>query len=192
MVKRLCENSRTPLRCQDSLGIRALSRHSLMRPIIRTTMATKVNYDDNLFFLISLTKVLGNGLKLELDADYFKDKVLEDILFIDRTLHQIYEALSVNAYLINRKGHLRELMRAKRSFADLLDEVINGKSRFSHELSPFESKLSSARAQHISDISDIQDSVEPGQSAEQSGDVVSQDEFRFLFSDEENSGESDE
>ena len=160
--------------------------------MIETTMATKVNYDDNLFYLISLTKVLSNGLKLELDSDYFRDKVLEDILFVDRTLEQIYEALRVNAYLINRKGHLRELMRAKRSFADLLDEVISGKGRFSHELSEYDSKLSSARTQHLSDLSDIQNTIEPGQVSERSEDVVSQDEYRFLFRDEDDSTESDE
>jgi hypothetical protein len=163
-----------------------------MRPIIETTMATKVNYDDNLFYLLSLTRVLSNGLKLELDSDYFADRLLEDILFIDRTLQQIYEALSVNAYLINRKGHLRELMRVKRAFADLLDEIVNGKGRFSHDLDQFVSKLSSARAQHLSDISDIQDTVDPAQAPERSADVVSEDEFRFLFSDEESSEDPDE
>jgi len=156
-----------------------------MSPIIETTMATKVNYDDNLFHLISLTKALRNGLQLELDVDYFRDKTVEDILFVDRTLQQIYEALSVNTYLINRKAHLRELMRAKRAFADMLDEIINRSSVFAQKLAPFDQKIGRAREQHLQDISDIQSMIEVGKKEQMTEDIVSQDEYQFLFRDEE-------
>lgn len=152
-------------------------------------MATKVNYDDNLFHLHSLIKGLRGGLQLELDIDYFRDKVVEDIFFIDRTLQQIYEALRVNSYLINRRDHLRELMRVKRGFADLLGGLLDGTLSWSESLSAFTDKLADVRDQHVRDIADIQGLMEGGTPVDEPQDVVSQDEYRFLFesgSDPEN------
>ena len=138
-------------------------------------MATRVNYDDNLFFIMTLTRALRSGLQLEIDPDYFRDKVVEDIFFIDRTLEQIYEALRTNTYLINRRDHLRELMRAKRNFADTLDEVLASTYAFSQHLEPFRAKLAGAREQHVRDISDIQRMMESGAPAADQESIVSQD-----------------
>jgi len=152
-------------------------------------MATKVNYDDNLFYVHSLIKGLRGGLQLELDVDYFRDKVVEDIFFIDRTLQQIYEALRVNSYLINRRDHLRELMRVKRGLADLLGAVLDGSLPWSANLSGFTDKLTGARDHHVRDITDIQGLMEGATPVDEPQDVVSQDEYRFLF---ESGSESEE
>jgi hypothetical protein len=148
-------------------------------------MATRVNYDDNLFFLMTLTRALRSGLKLEIDPDYFRDKVVEDIFFVDRTLEQIYEALRTNAFLINRRDHLRELMRAKRNFADMIDEILDGDARFAEHIEPFRTKLAGTREQHVRDISDIQKSMDSGAVAEDQQAIVSQDEYRFLLQNDE-------
>lgn len=153
-------------------------------------MATRVNYDDNLFYLMTLTRALRSGLQLEIDPDYFRDKMVEDIFFIDRTLEQVHEALRINTYLINRKDHLRELMRAKRNFADMLDEILENRFPFSEHLEPFRAKLTGAREQHIRDISDIQKTMDTGAVEEDQQNIISQDEYRFLFqSDEDESNE---
>jgi hypothetical protein len=144
-------------------------------------MATKVNYEDNLFFLHSLIKGLRGGLQLELDTDFFRDKIVEDVFFIDRTLHQIYETLRVNSYLINRRDHLRELMRVKRGFADLLADLVDARLPWAENLVSFMDKLAAAREQHVRDITDIQGLMEGGVPAEEPSDVVSRDEYRFLF-----------
>ena len=144
-------------------------------------MATKVNYDDNLFYLHSLVKNLRSGLLLELDTGYFRDKVVEDLFYVDRTLQQIFEALRVNSYLINRRDHLRELMRVKRAFADLIASVLDGTLPWGENLDGFSGKLSDTRDQHVRDISDIQGIMEGSAPADDPQDVASQDEYRFLF-----------
>jgi hypothetical protein len=153
--------------------------------LIEKTMATKVNYDDNLFYLHSLIKALRGGLQLELDIDYFRDKVVEDIFFVDRTLQQIYETLRVNSYLINRRDHLRELMRVKRGLADLLGALLDGTLPWFENLAAFSDKLAGARDHHVRDIADIQGLMEGGVTADDPQDVVSQDEYRFLFEAEQ-------
>lgn len=147
-------------------------------------MATRVNYDDNLFYLGSLIRTLSSGLKLELDRDYFQDKIVEDVFFVDRTLEQVYETLRVNTYLINRKDHLHELMRTKRAFADLLNEVLEEQAPVAEVFQPFLAKLTGARERHVHDIADIQKTMESEGTGEDQQAIVSQDEYRFLFQNE--------
>lgn len=148
-------------------------------------MANKVNYDDNLFYLMTLTRTLGAGVQLDIDPDYYLEKTVEDIFFIDRTLERIHESLRLNAYLINRRELLRELMRAKRAFADLLDTVLAGDPVFSEHLAPFRAKLAGARDQHVRDIADIQKSMSVGPTEDDDGTIVSQDEYRFLLQNDD-------
>jgi hypothetical protein len=150
-------------------------------------MATKVNYEDNLFYIHTFVKTLRGGMQLELDADYFRDKVVEDIFFVDRTLGQIYEALRTNNYLINRRDHLRELMRVKRGFADLLSGLVDGELEWAGELASYRDTLADARDRHVRDITDIQSLMEGGRPVEEPQDIVSQDEYRFLFQSGEDS-----
>jgi len=150
-------------------------------------MARRVNYDDNLFYAMTLTRALRSGLQLDIDPDYFRDKVVEDIFFIDRTLEQIYEALRTNTFLINRRDHLRALMRAKRTFADTLDEVLESRCAFAEHLGPFRAKLAGAREQHVRDISDIQGLIENGAQEADQESIISQDEYRFLLQSDEDS-----
>ena len=148
-------------------------------------MTTQTNYDDNIFYVQFLIKTLRSGLRLDLDPEYFRDKIVEDIFFVDRTIQQIYETLKVNNYLINRTDHLRELVRAKRSFCDFLEESTNQELPFPEHLSAFASKISSTRENHARDIADIQGLMEGRSPAEEPKNIVSQDEYRFLFQNEE-------
>ena len=148
-------------------------------------MATRVNYGDNLFYLMTLTRTVRSGLQLDVDPDYFRDKMAEDIFFIDRTLEQIHEALRTNAYLINRRDHLRDLMRAKRSFADMIDEILANRLAFSSQLDAFGATLSSARDRHVGDISDIRTAMETEPDEDDQQSIVSQDEYRFLLRNDE-------
>jgi hypothetical protein len=147
-------------------------------------MATRVNYDDNLFYVTSVIRTLRSGLALELDVDFFQDKIVEDIFFVDRILEQIYEALRVNSFLINRKDHLHELMRAKRNFADLLNEILEESGPFAAHLAGFAPKLSEARERHVNDITDIQNAMDAPADTEDQQAIVSQDEYRFLLQNE--------
>lgn len=144
-------------------------------------MAAKVNYGDNLFYILTLTRSLRAGLQLEIDPDYFRSKMIDDFMFLHRTLEHLHEALQTNTFLIHRNEHLRELMRAKRGFADLLSEILDESLPFSRHLSEFRAKLSGIRGQHVGDIADIQASMNTTPVGEEPQNVVGEDEYRFLF-----------
>jgi hypothetical protein len=149
-------------------------------------MANTVNYDDNLFYLMTVMRALRSGLQLEIDPELYLDRIVEDIFFIDRTIEQVYETLRRNTYLINRREHLRQLMRAKRGFADLLDDLVGDNTVFGKHLASFRGKLAAARDKHVRDISDILRAMDGTPIEDDPHTIVSQDEYRFLFqSDEE-------
>ena len=148
-------------------------------------MTNQINYDDNIFYLQSLIKGLRTALHLDLDPEYFRDKLVEDIFFVDRTLQQIYETLGANTYLINRSDHLRELVRAKRAYCDFLDEAAKQESASASLLAGLSAKISSAREQHVRDIADIQGMMDGRTPTEEPKTIVSQDEYRFLFEEQE-------
>lgn len=151
-------------------------------------MAAHTNYDDDIFFLQTMVKTLRTGLTLEVDRSLFRDKVIEDLLFVDKTLQRISGSLEASHYLIRRSEYLRDLLRAKRAFADFLDEIIAGSLPFAANLDSVVDALQSARTQHVRDIADIQTAMDREGESGEPQDVVSQDEYRFLLrSDEEDS-----
>ena len=148
-------------------------------------MASTVNYDDNLFHIMAITRTLRSGLQLDIDAQLYLDRVVEDLLFIDATLERVHEELRDSRYLINRRGHLRQLMRAKRAYSDLLGEILNGQTAFRVELSRIRSKLEAAHDQQQRDIDEIRDDMEQVGGEDDQHTIVSQDEFRFLLQNDE-------
>jgi hypothetical protein len=148
-------------------------------------MTNTINYDDNLFYLMSVTRTLRSGVQLEIDADFYLDKIVEDIFFIDRAIEQIHQTLKSNTYLINRREYLRQVMRAKRSFADLLDGLVEGNLPFGKHLSLFVDKLAAARDKHMRDISVILQAMDTSSTEEDRQAIVSQDEYQFLFQNDE-------
>ncbi|MDR2589316.1 MAG: hypothetical protein LBC67_07810 [Spirochaetales bacterium] len=90
-------------------------------------MATKIHYEDNIFYAESLLKTVKNGLLLEIDPEYFRDRLKEDILFAGSILDCMYSSLKSNSRLIKKNDYFRGLLRAKRNLAALLDDIIANK-----------------------------------------------------------------
>jgi len=132
-----------------------------------------------------MIRSLRAGLQLEIDGDYFVAKVEHDLEFIHRTIEQLSEALLTNTFLINRTEHLRELMRAKRSYSDLLHEITDDELSFSRHLSHMKSQLIARREQHVGDVADIQSAMKRTAVSDEPENVVGEDEYRFLFQSEE-------
>ncbi|MFW6368486.1 MAG: hypothetical protein ACOCZ9_02000, partial [Spirochaetota bacterium] len=98
-------------------------------------MAARINYEDNIFFLSSIIKSLHTGTSLEIDRDFFRDKIIEDIAFVHSTLTRLHKSLKDNVYLIKRAEYMRELTRAIRSFCDFLDTILENRTSFTDDLS---------------------------------------------------------
>ncbi|MFW5643042.1 MAG: hypothetical protein ACOCYQ_03360 [Alkalispirochaeta sp.] len=155
-------------------------------------MSVKVHYEDNLFFLHSILRTLEGGLRIDIDVEYFKDKVLEDVFFIDSTLLRTFSSLKENGYLINRVSYLRSLRRTVRAFTDFLARVTSGNLGGGDFVEAYQTRLAATLDEHrhvLREIDVILDQLEPDEEAE---DVVSSQEYDFLLSSGEEEPESEE
>ncbi len=155
-------------------------------------MGAKVHYEDNLFFLHSILRTIESGLRLDIDPEYFKDKILEDVFFIDATLMRTFSSLKDNAFLINRASYLRSLRRTLRAFIDFLASVNAGKLEAAAILEAYRDRLESSMETHqrtIREIDAILDSLEPDDEASK---VISMEEYGFLLSRTEEADPDDE
>jgi hypothetical protein len=145
-------------------------------------MAAKTNFEDNIFYLNTLVKSLKAGISLDIDPDYFREKMVEDIFFVDSSLSRIYASLKDSVYLIRRAEYLRNLARAKRIFADFLTDVLEGGLTFANHLDQYYSKFRAARSEHLADVQEISHLLDRphGDEVEQE-DTISREEYRFLL-----------
>jgi hypothetical protein len=148
-------------------------------------MAVSVNYDDSIFYLQTMVKTLSTGLNLDVDPTIFKEKMVEEILFVDSSINQILQRLRDNFRLIHRTEYLRMLLRGINGYLELLDACVNGKLAMSEELEDFFPKLTRLLESHEGRAREIQAALQQGAlGSDAPEDVVSQEEFRFLLQEE--------
>jgi hypothetical protein len=154
-------------------------------------MAERIHYEDDLFFLNTYIKGLKDGFTLDIDPDFYLDKVVEDIFFIDATLDRIFSSLRENVHLIKRSEYLRSLMRTKQAFEAFLSDVVEGKLPFAEHLEPFLPRLRASLNEHGNDVAEIHAMLKQlGYSFPEHQDMISEEEFRHLLSGDEESAEA--
>lgn len=148
-------------------------------------MPQHVNYADDLYYIHTMVKSLKSGMNLELDPDVFRDKITEDILFIDSVFFRLLTALKQKDRLIKRHEYLRMLLRALRNYDEFLGETITGSLPFSKHMSELEEKLSAVR-EHVQEISqEIREILKEESGREDTTSIISPEEYEFLLHQEE-------
>ena len=153
-------------------------------------MTTKINYENNIFYLQTILKTTKTGLALEIDGEYFREKITADIFFLASSLNALYASLKANTHLIKKNNYLRGLLRTKRDFAELLQNILEKKFPLASSLSAEFPKLRVCRAEQTRDIEEIKAHIENRSQNEGSpqSDVISSEEFRFLLTPTEDTG----
>ena len=148
-------------------------------------MAPRVNYEDDIFFLSTIVKSLSNGIELEIDPEFFRDKMIEDIAFVNMTLNRLKDSLQENAYLIRRAEYMRELARAVQGFCNFLDSVRTTESPVGEALRESSETLRRYRTEQSEVLNYLNRTIrsEKTQVTEEEH-IVSQDEYRFLLEDQ--------
>ena len=146
-------------------------------------MTRRINYADNIFYLKLILKQVGAGLKLAVDADLARDRVLEDLAFLERSAGSIFASLRDNHLLIERSDHLQELAGFYRQFLALLEELAAGKPVGAAAL------LSEGGREAIRrELAELRLAISSHRLGEGEHEhIVSEEEFRFLLSPEEGS-----
>ncbi len=149
-------------------------------------MTPRVNYEDDIFFLSSIVKSLSNGIELDIDPEFFRDKIIEDIAFVNMTLNRLKDSLQENAYLIRRTEYMRELARAVQVFCNFLDSVNSSESALGEALRDSSETVQRYRSEQAEVLNYLNRTIrsEKTQVTEEEH-IVSQDEYRFLLEDQD-------
>lgn len=143
-------------------------------------MKSKIHYEDDLFYLNLQMKWLREGLRLQIDAEYFEDKVLADVRFIDTTLDKVLSTLKDNPNLIRRAEYLYNLVKVEASFIELLTDVIEGSGDIREALAPYRNEFLQRRESHDGDIQEIRTLLRMVSQEEEREDVITSDELTLL------------
>ncbi len=143
-------------------------------------MKSKIHYEEDLFFLNLQMKWVREGLQLQVDADYFQDKILADIRFLDATLDKILSTLKENASLIHRAEYLYNLVKVEGTFLELLNDVLGGTGDIREALIPYRNEFLQRRESHEADIQEIRTLLRVVSQEEEREDVITSDELSLL------------
>jgi hypothetical protein len=154
-------------------------------------MASKVHYEDDLFFLHSILRTVEAGLRLDVDHEFFQDKILEDIFFIDATLMRLFSSLKENPYLINRITYLRSLRRTIVAFSDFLSQFVRGDLGFHAAADAYTERLTAAVHSHENVRREIDLILDQEDADEEPAALVSSEEYGFLLASDDDDLDED-
>ncbi len=144
-------------------------------------MPQMIHYQDDLFFLSVQVKALDSVLSTEADPEYFKDRVIGDIAFLDGQLRLFGSMLAKNLLLIDRTEYLKLLERAVRTYAGVLEKLIGREypraEAYAEEAKLFRERLAAQREL----LSSLGGELSSSLSGDAETDHVSQDELSGLL-----------
>jgi hypothetical protein len=144
-------------------------------------MKNKIHYEDDLFFFNLQMKLLREGFRLNIDSDYFLDKVVHDLRFIDSGLGRIFSTLRENSSLIRRSEYFHNLIKVETVFVDLLEEVLTVKYPFCESLQAFFTEFRQRQESHRSDVAEIRNILRKATPEEEDKvDFITEDEMALL------------
>jgi hypothetical protein len=147
-------------------------------------MTRRINYEDDIFTVALHVRCLQDTLKLDVDPELFRDRVLGDIAWIDATINRLYQSLRESSVYVKRQDYLRELSKLKRAFIDALDGLLEQGVPLADHLADSAADLRSRRELNARDIDAITGLLAGGGTADEEH-IVSAEELRFLMTAED-------
>jgi hypothetical protein len=144
-------------------------------------MNTPINFEDNIFIISGRIRMIRDLLILDAEPDFFLEKTLDDIDFINHTLEVILDQLRGSEHFIEREEQFHNLAETEGQFAEVLTEMSRGKGSLGAALAPVAAKkITLVRAQSAERLAIIEHSVtRTGGGFPES--VVSPDELQELL-----------
>jgi hypothetical protein len=149
-------------------------------------MTRRVNYEDNIFYLTLVFKGIAASLKLNIDTDLYRDRIIDDIRFLDKTASSIYQSLKANHLMIDRFAHLKGLQKLNSKFIALLQDILEERLPLASALESDFDLLERIRSNREAESAALKEMISKlGGSADDQEQIVSEQEFKFLLSPDE-------
>ena len=147
-------------------------------------MTRRINYEDDIFTVALQVRCLQDALKLEVDAELFRERILGDIAWIDSITAKLLQSLRESSLYVKRQEHLKELAKLKRAFVEALDSLVERRAPFAASLADVMPALESRRQSNLHDMDEIRTLLEGG-GAQEEEHIVSAEELKFLMTSED-------
>ena len=99
-------------------------------------MNKHINFEDIIFTLNCRIRMLSDLLRLDIDAELFLQKSIDDLKFISFALEELVEKLAANPDFPNKEREADNILDAEWQFSRLLTKFASGSSPFSASLFP--------------------------------------------------------
>jgi hypothetical protein len=107
-----------------------------------------INFEDTLYILHSRIQMLQDILALDIPANLFLDKSIDDMEFIDKTLEVLIKALSEDTYIKERDEQLDNFSETEWQFSQVLVRFLSASTVLSAGHHPvLKDKISALRSQ---------------------------------------------
>ncbi|MDR2150289.1 MAG: hypothetical protein LBO67_05640 [Spirochaetaceae bacterium] len=93
---------------------------------INVVMNQQINFEDNLFILTNMIRIIRDLCILNTAPEFFLSKTLSDLDFIDQTLGLLLTRLIGNIHLINRSEHLDNFSAVEKEYWNVLTAFMDG------------------------------------------------------------------
>jgi hypothetical protein len=146
---------------------------------------SEINFEDNLYFLRMKIQELSEGLDLDLSPDFYLDRYIEDLFFIDGSLGRIYTHLKEGVNLIQKSKYYHLVVKIKEAFHSLLQTLIHEETAFTTGLQPHFDQLKERSSVHQKDIHAIRKAIyDLENTSEEQEELITSDELSFLWTQE--------
>jgi hypothetical protein len=146
-------------------------------------MTRRVNYDDNIFYLTLVFKGIAAGLRLNIDTNLYRDRIVEDMRFLDRTCSNIYQSLKADHLMIDRLAHIKGMQKLNANFIALLEDVLEERVPLASALEQDFDLLQRIQSNREVELGGLKEMVATlGESGGDQEQIVSEQEFKYLLS----------
>lgn len=151
-------------------------------------MGSKIHYEEDLFLLKEMLRTLHRGCSINIDSSIFLEYTINQLLFINKALKELYSSISEANY-IKSPEQIRNLLRVSSNFRGLLDDLINDRVHFSSYTRSYINDFKSMENEHTEASAGIKELLLSLSDNDDQEDLVSEEEFMFLFQNEEDKAE---
>jgi hypothetical protein len=99
-------------------------------------MNKPINFEDNIFIISNRIRMIRDLLILDAEPDFFLEKTLEDIDFINQTLSILLDNLLKSERFIEREEQFHNLAETEGQFTEVLAELARGEGPISAAIFP--------------------------------------------------------
>lgn len=141
-----------------------------------------IHYEDDIFIIDGLVRVICDASRLEPDPEVIGDMVLSATRLADSTLRRVKDLILQNDHLVERQEYVRLLARTTRALAEALSDILQPDSPLAQCIASSADEIERMAAAHRASAAELRDILQEATGENASNeDLVSGDELSELL-----------